>query len=288
MTDFRFIDEERLILGESPVWDDERELLYYIDYRSNVLRSYRFQDSQLTELRLDINPSCIALTGGDELICGAMDGKVYLISADGGTRVFSKPFDFRGTRFNDGKPGPDGRYYLGSKGPGMSGAFYRVDHDGSVSILFDGVGNSNGIAFSSDEKTLYYCDSEKRCIEAFSFDAEKGEVFDRRTVIELNYPDGCVFDGMTIDSEGLLWVAVWNSFDVLRIDPVEKRMIERHRLPVPRVTCPCFAGAGLDILAVTTASFATDTKAYPYAGKTALCSFGAAGLPAHRFIKVEE
>jgi sugar lactone lactonase YvrE len=113
-------------------------------------------------------------------------------------------------RFNDGKCDPQGRFWVGTINHSVSmptGHLYRVDQDGHVETVISGVGTANGLAWSPDGRTMYFVDSKLRTVDAFTFDADDGAIFDRRRVVEIP-ADGGYPDGMTVDAQGGIWVAL--------------------------------------------------------------------------------
>ena len=119
--------------------------------------------------------------------------------------------DLPNNRFNDGKVDPEGRLWAGTMGideaPNV-GSLYRLNRNLSADKLFDQVSVSNGMVWTSDQKTFYYIDSPTRRVDVFDCDMAAGTLSNRRTAFEL--PEGMGYpDGMCIDDEGMLWVALW-------------------------------------------------------------------------------
>lgn len=277
----RIIDEENLIVGECPIWDDRKKLLYTVDTRGKKVRSTDLRTLEHTETVYDQEVGCLFLRENGGLLAGMQDG-VYEIFADGSKKLFAAPEHMKGRRFNDGKVGPDGRIYIGSKSEDHEAAFYRIDTDGTVTELFEHVGCSNGIDWSPDGRTMYYIDSPDRVLEAFDFAAEKGTLTNRRVVMPVNCEKG-EYDGMTADSEGMLWIAVWGAWRAYRIDPREKTVLGQLDLPVEKVSCCAFAGDKLDTLIVTSAAFETDLSRQSHAGSTFAFDCAVPGRPVFRF-----
>jgi sugar lactone lactonase YvrE len=192
-------------------------------------------------------------------------------------------------RFNDGACDPHGRYFAGTVTveyrPG-AGALYRLDPDGSVHTVLEGVTESNGIVWSPDGSTVYYVDSGEPAtrIRAFAFDAERGTFGTSRDLVAFD-PGDVVPDGLAMDAEGCLWVAMWGGSEVGRYD-AEGRLLQRYPLPVSLVTCPGFGGERLEDLYVTTAWEGMDAaqrRAEPLAGHLFRMRPGVRGLPVNRF-----
>ena len=276
------LDDAHLEVGEGPLWNDEKEELYVVAFRENSIRVLKGLSGAWTRHDYPGPISCLALCDNGKILA-ATEKNISYLEPDGSFTLFCDLPQFMGRRFNDGKVGPDGRFYVGTKDANRMAGFYRVDSDGSSKLLFDNVGCSNGLAWSADGKTLFYCDSPNKVIEAFEFNMVDGLLSNRRKIIGV--PDGLgEFDGMTIDSDDMLWAAVWGAGKVFRIDPFSAKVIEEIVLPASRVSCCGFAGKELDTLVITTSCFETDLKKEPFAGCTFAMKVTAHGRPAERFV----
>lgn len=189
-------------------------------------------------------------------------------------------------RMNDGSCDPDGRFYIGSMArnfehePGR-GALYRLDADRSVAVVITGVTLSNGLDWSPDGSTVYYIDTTTRRVDAFDYDVDKGFT-DRRPLVEI--PDGAGSpDGLTVDADGFLWVALYAGSAVHRYGPdgVLDGVVE---LPVSQVTACTFGGDDLGELFITTSreNLADDAQ-QPAAGAVFRYRPGVRGMPARAF-----
>ena len=188
-------------------------------------------------------------------------------------------------RFNDGKCDPAGRFWAGTmslvKGKPLGG-LYRLDADGSVHLMFRDVRTSNGLAWSLDRRTLYYIDTPLMRVDAFAYDDATGAIAGRRTVITI--PPGIGRpDGLTLDSDGMLWVALWEGGRVTRWNPRTGELLQTVRLPVTRVTSCAFGGPDLDTLYITSAREGlthAQLAAQPLAGGLFKMKPGVRGMPA--------
>jgi len=275
------IDTKNLLVGEGPLWDERRNLLYTIDIRGKCIRITHLQTGQHTEIVYEQEIGCIALTTDGRILAAMTDG-IYYAEANGTLTPVCIPGKLKGRRFNDGKVGPDGRFYVGTTDVNHQGAFYRLDVDGTFTELFDQVGCSNGLAWSRDGKTMYYCDSPRRVLEAFDFDKVSGELSNRRTIMSVPCDMG-EFDGMTIDCEDNLWVAVWGASCALKIDPQGGKVLERIEFSTPCVSCCGFAGENLQTLIVTTAGCLADLTQDVEAGFTYALNVDVPGVPCWRY-----
>lgn len=178
---------------------------------------------------------------------------------------------------NDGGCDPHGRFYCGSMAyeetPG-AGTLYRLDADGTTTVVESEVTVSNGLVWSPDGATAYYADTATGRVDAFDYDPDKG-LTGRRPWAAV--PRGAP-DGLTIDAEGGVWAALWGGGAVCRFTPTG-HLDGVVSLPVPRVTACTFGGNSLATLYVTTSRLDTDTRRHPAAGAVYAIDAGIRGLP---------
>jgi sugar lactone lactonase YvrE len=194
-------------------------------------------------------------------------------------------FSLPGTRFNDGKCDPQGRFWIGTMAeqPGQ-GALYRFDTDGSVHVMETGLTISNGLGWSPDGASFYLTDSHVRQIYVYRFDARSGAISERRVLINFSghAPEP---DGLTIDRRGHIWTALWNGWTIVHLD-AHGREIERIGLPVQCPTSLAFGGPKLTDLYITSASVAlsqTDIQRGFQAGDLFCISGAAEGVVSQAF-----
>jgi sugar lactone lactonase YvrE len=188
-----------------------------------------------------------------------------------------------GVRLNEGGCDPDGRFYCGSMATGESpqaGTFYQLDPDGSVRPVMEKVTISNGFGFSPDGGTAYYVDTPEQSIDIFDYSAATGLVNRRRWV---GIPDDAGRpDGLTVDAEGGVWLALMEGSAVHRYAP-SGALDEVITLPVSQVTACTFGGPDLGTLYITTSQIGADTTAQPASGALFAARPGVAGRPAESF-----
>jgi sugar lactone lactonase YvrE len=188
-----------------------------------------------------------------------------------------------GIRFNDASVDPAGRVWIGSMHANETeplGTLYRLDPGRVLTPVVTGVTVSNGLGWSPDGSRLYYADSPMRRIDVFDYDPATGEAFGRRVFADLSGADG-VPDGLTVDLDGCVWVAMWGGGALRRFTPHGQ---QDAVLPVPvsRPTSCAFGGPDLTELYVTTASIdmtAAERAAEPLAGRLLRLQPGPSGLP---------
>ena len=189
-----------------------------------------------------------------------------------------------GIRMNDGGCDPQGRFWCGSMAydetPG-AGSLYRVEADGSFATALTGVTISNGLDWSDDGSTAFYVDSTPGRIDAFAFDGATGELGERTSFAHIESSLGLP-DGLTIDAEGGVWVALWDGGAVRRYAP-DGALDAVVPLPCGRVTACAFGGDDLDELFITTSRFGLPPGADPSGGALFRCRPGVRGRPVREF-----
>lgn len=244
-------------LGERPVWDDVLGRLIWVDVNSGRIINYDLATEAETVLELGVSVGAVAPRRGGGYVAATGDG--FRILDDAGRTVggpYRPPDMGEGLRFNDGACDPAGRFWAGTTamdGRQGAGALYRFDGDGCVTLVIEGVTESNGLGWSPDGRTMYYIDSGELevSVKAFDFNAVSGDLKESRRLIVPELTDG-VPDGLIVDSEGCLWVAFWGGCEVRRYSPAG-RLLEIYNVPVTNPTCPCLGGPDLQTLFVTTA-----------------------------------
>jgi sugar lactone lactonase YvrE len=267
-------------LGEGPVWDVRSGRLAWVDITGRHLHLTDTVSGATSTIDLPMAVGAVAPRAAGGFVAALQDG--FWVVGDGpARRVAPIPETRPGLRFNDGKCDPAGRFWAGTMADDQTagaGALYRLDRDGSVALVLQGVTVSNGLAWSRDGRTMFYIDTPTQRIDAFSFDPLTGEIGDRRPEVHLPREAGAP-DGMTIDAEGGLWVALWGGGAVHRyLDGRLDRVIE---LPVSHPTSCCFGGDRLDELFVTSARqglSAARLQAEPLAGALFRARPGVRGL----------
>ncbi len=263
--ELEIIFEENLLVGESPVWDEKQGMLYFVDIRGKCF--YRFDYKTGTYNKTDVGQllGCLALCEDGDLLLGMEDGVYRYSEKTGKMTLAHKPTKIKGERFNDGKVGPDGYYYVGTAGADFSGAFYRL-YNGNLEELFDRCGCSNGIDWIDGGETMVYCDSREQRLEKFDFSADTHSLSARRSIMDISLELGSG-DGLTVDAEGNVWLAVWGGSCVLHINSKTGEVMDKIELPATQVSSCCFAGDDLRDLIITTAAVRLDLNEQPMAGK---------------------
>jgi sugar lactone lactonase YvrE len=239
-------------LGEGAFWDAARDSLVWVDILRGQVHELRGGDHRIHSLPSHVGVAAPRKSGG--WVLAVRDGFAAFDPEGEGYTVLA-PIEVEGTRMNDGNVDPNGRFFAGSmldsEQPG-GGRVYCLDADLTVSVVLDSVDISNGIDWSPDGRTLYYSDSgPERTVSAFDFDLDSGAWTNRREFAHLSEREGYP-DGLTVDADGCVWLAVWDGAQVRRYRPNGK-LDTVVSVPAPLVTSCGFGGPGLDTLYITTA-----------------------------------
>src|SRR3954470_982502 len=265
--------------GEGPVWDAAVGRLHWVDMLAGDLLSLDAGGGvQRRRLAAEVLAVVRPRAGGG-LVLGVERGFALLDDGAEAPQVLPPLWEDRGLRMNEGACDPRGRFYAGStaydQGAGR-GALYRLDPDGTTAVVLGGVTVSNGLVWTPDGGTAYYVDSATQRVDVFSVDAG-GTLTDRRPFAVVPAEAG-VPDGVALDAEGGLWVAVNGGGAVHRYDS-DGRLDGVVEVPVSGVTACAFGGPGLDRLHVTTSREGLAADEQPLAGALFGCEPGVRGEP---------
>ncbi len=275
------IADYECITGENPLWHPDEGRLYWVDIPTGRLFRY--------DPRTGHHEQCLEgePIGGFTI---QADGALLLFMARGAVRVWHDGFiktlieeipDERTTRFNDVIADPEGRVFCGTMPTSERlGRLYRLDPDGRLTILLEGIGTSNGLGFTPDLQGLYYTDSRRRVIYLFDYDRATGAISNQRIFVRTPEGEG-VPDGLTVDAEGYVWSARWDGSALYRYAP-DGREVLRLPFPAKKVSCPTFGGADYKDLYVTTAGGRNKAEEGPGAGALFRVRPGIRGVPEFR------
>jgi sugar lactone lactonase YvrE len=277
-------------LAEGPVWHDRA--LWWVNILAGELHRLDPVTAKAESCRAGrmLGAAAPAAAGGRWMLA-AKDGFHWLDWASGKLQPIANPeADKPDNRFNDGKCDPAGRFWAGTmhlRGQRDRGALYVLDRDLSVRRALAPLSLSNGMAWSADGGTMYHIDTPTRTIAAYDFDVALGTLENRRLTFDFAKAEqGGYPDGMTIDHDGRLWVALWGGACVACVDPRAGRIVEKVELPVANASSCCFGGARLDELFITTAwqgLSPEQRKQQPDAGGIFRCRPGTHGVGTNVF-----
>jgi sugar lactone lactonase YvrE len=276
--------DARAELGEGPRWDARAQRLLWVDIMRGRVHAFRPGHAACRSVDVGRPVGALAGTADGGIVLAVAGGFARLDWDSGQVRMLAAvEADRPQNRMNDGACDPAGRFWAGTmaldEGPG-AGALYRLDPDGTVRTMLTGVSISNGIDWSLDGRRMYYVDSPTRRIDAFDFDPRTGAIANRRTFVALP-PEAGFPDGLTVDADGFVWLALWGGAALHRYDPegARERIVP---LPVTHPTSCAFGGSDLDELYVTSARrpLSADERArQPMAGGLLRLRPGVVGRP---------
>jgi len=270
------------ILGEGPLWNTKEQAIYWVDIDGKKIQRYFPDTKRFESFDMPIKVCLMAFRTQGGLICGAEDGLYFWYSADKKLEFITHPEKGKTeARFNDGKVDRKGRLWAGTMTfQGASSSLYRVDTDLSVHQMESGVTISNGVGWSPDNRNMYFVDSIRYVIYAYDFDIETGSIRNRRPFVQMDESFG-IPDGLTVDSEGYLWCAIYGGWKVVRYDPSGKVAAD-IQFPVSKPSSCMFGGKDLDALYVTSISEGLseeEKKQQPMAGDLFVIKTDVKGLP---------
>ena len=277
-------------LAEGPCWWAEKQVLLWVDIEASRIGLFDPQTGRNHFLHLPAHVGAVVPTSAGDLLLATATGFLRLDPSTEAVTLLSDPeADRPGNRFNDGKCDPWGRFWAGTMAydfEPLAGALWRVNADFSCVRQRQGFTISNGLAWSQDRGTLYLIDSPTLNVLAFPL-TNSGEIAGEPSIC-VHIPEDwdAVPDGMCMDAEGMLWIALFGGGCVTRWDPVSGQRLERLALPCRQVTSCCFGGPHLDQLFITTARREMDAaaiKAEPLAGGLFQADVGVKGVPADCF-----
>lgn len=283
------IEASHCLCGEGPVWDEAEQALYFLDIGRQLVRRYDPATGIIRDWTMPAGPGAMALrTGGGAVV--AIKDTVYALDLESGDlRPLATTTDQHPRAlFNDGKVDRQGRFVLGSCETNMAdpqpiGGLYNFHADGRLVRLGGDITYSNSPCFSPDGKTLYFSDSARKTIFAYPYDPATGAVGERRVFADTG-PLGGLPDGATVDSEGRVWVAVFEGAKVAAYMP-DGRLDRAIDLPIRLPGSVMFGGTNLDRLFVVTidpANFGQPSE--PDAGYMyVIDGLGIRGLPEPRY-----
>lgn len=275
------------ILGEGPVWVPEEQALYWVDIQRPVLQRWHPASGDYAHWLMPSEIGCFALRQMGGAVVALRTGFAFLDFESGDlTPLVDPEADKPFTRFNDGKCDGLNRFWAGTMDdvrPHTRGALYCLEPGGGFRQIKTGIGVSNGLGWSPDNRVMYYTDSQMRTIWAYDFDLEQGIISNER--IFANTPEAYVPDGLTVDSQGYVWSAKWDGWKVVRYAPDGSIDLEVS-MPVQRPTSCTFGGPEMQQLFITSAREGlseTEMRNQPLAGNIFVVETGVRGLPEPRF-----
>lgn len=285
MIDVACVLDARAELGECPVWCAGEGRLYWADLDGRTINRFDPATGRNEAFRIADQIGSFALRRAGGLVVALRSGFHLYDPATERLDPIADPESHKPlNRFNDGRCDPAGRFWAGTmrdpQDPALrEGALYRLDVDRRVTRMIEGIGTSNGLAFSPEGRTMYFADTNPnvQTIWAFDFDVATGAIANRRVFATTRDLPGRP-DGACVDEEGCYWSANVYGWQVVRYAP-DGRVIQAIKVPVEKPSMVAFGGTNLDVLYITSIRVLTTAPGQPQAGSLFACQPGVRGLP---------
>lgn len=243
-------------LGEGPVWDTERKGLWWVDIKKKKV--YFLNSDSDTPQIINLSQMVgMSVPTTDNRLLVALENTLEVVTPENGQAEIIYPIepDLPHNRSNDGKCDAKGRLWFGTMNVNdekFKGNLYSYDPQNGLQLHRDNCSISNGLCWNADNTILYYIDSPDQDIKAFDFDLGNGTIANERVIAKIENSDW-IPDGMTIDNEGNLWVAMWGGASVQCFDPNTGQIIDSISVPALQTTCCTFGGENRQTLFITSA-----------------------------------
>lgn len=277
------------ILGEGPVWDEIEEKLYWVDILSGKLFEYSHHEKKNSVYDIGEHLGAVALRKEGGVVMAMQTGFAFFdLEEQKVTHIADPESHLPGNRFNDGECDPSGRFWAGTMSYDLdagAGSLYCLNSDLSINPKLQEITISNGMVWNKKRNTFFFIDTPIRKIFSFDYDDRSGTISNRSVIKEIEKNEGYP-DGMTIDEEDGLWIALYGGGKVIRIDPSNGKTLFEVHLPVPRVTSCTFGGPEFDELYITTCRenmSEREIEQAPLSGSLFKAKLPFKGVPAFRF-----
>jgi len=275
-------------LGEGPLWHPIDHVFYWLDILNGNLHWFDPGSGQSGLNHLGIVTGSMGVRQAGGFVMATKNGFGFWDPRKSVLEFIGNPDPDEGeARFNDGKTDRQGRFWAGKMSEHPDNSLFRLDHNHSIHRMESGIGISNGLGWSPDNRTFYFTDSNSKTISAYDFDPETGDISNRRVFVQVSQEPAEGFpDGLAVDAEGCIWSARWGGWKVVRYTPdgIIDRVIP---VPVEFPTSCAFGGPNLNELYITSAWVEVDParKAdQPMAGDVFRLTTNTRGLPEPLFL----
>ena len=273
-------------LGEGAIWNYKTGELIWVNITGKILNFYHPKTGNNKEMFTGQLIGTVVPTSNENVLVALQNGIYSLNPLTGTKKIIVNPEEnLPNNRFNDGKCDPAGRFWVGTmsmNGEEKAGALYRLNSDSTLHKMIEKVSISNGIVWSLDNKKMYYIDTPTQKVMAYNYNNETGEISHPKLAVDVPKEMGSP-DGMTLDSNGNIWVALWGGAAVACWNPESGKLLDKIDVPAKNVTSCAFGDDDLQTLYITTArtdSGKDDLEKYPNAGGVFKIRPGVSGIKA--------
>ena len=286
MTVFSIVSDERSILGESPIWDDKLQRIYWVDIEGKSLHAWSYIDNKKLFWSFDYRLCAISLTTNNNMLLCAFDNFLAFFDLNNQNieKLNSQVSLPANVRFNDAKTDGYGRFWFGtmseSNPKNTDGSIYMLDSELNIHEIIKGIHISNSITPSYDNKYLYYTDTLKKIIYKLELIKNEPFVYNSTIYVDNTNLEGLP-DGSTIDSNNFLWNAEWNGAQIVQYNQ-QGEVINSIKVPMQKPTCVAFGGPDMNKLFITSAIDNTEDMDH-ISGKTICISTSEKGNLSNRF-----
>ena len=272
------------LLGESPIWNYARSSFMWVDIDGQLLYEYHLKSEILKSWSIDQKVSLVLESGDTEVVLALQDGLAKFDLTIGlMTWLLDVEKDNTQNRPNDGAVDARGRLWLGTMAldcKAGEGKLYCIESDLSITVKIEKTTISNGIIWNADNTKMYFIDSATYVVKSYHFELETGNIAFEKDIIKID-PNVGMPDGMALDEEGMLWIAVWGGKGIYRYNPTNGELLETAEVDAPNVTSCTFGGEKINQLFITTASIgltAQEALDFPDSGNVFVFQTEVAGV----------
>ncbi len=275
-------------LGEGALWHPTENKLYWVNIEGRTLHIYDPVTKEDRSIPVNERIGTVVPVQKGNALVALQNGIHYINTLTGKLHFISNPLSDSNIRFNDGKCDPSGRFWVGSMHLEFltnASSLYQMDTHLNIRKVLDNVTVSNGIAWTQDRKTMYYVDTPLQRIDAFDYNDTEGTITNRKVAV-LIPPEKGSPDGITLDADGNIWVALWGGNAVGQFDPKTGQQLKSIAIPAPNVSSCAFGGTDLKTLYITTARGElpeSQLTNFPLSGGVFSVAPGVKGIPANLF-----
>lgn len=242
-------------IGEGALWHLKKKCLYWIDIPNGQIFQYFPKSKLLKSWKYDFQIGGFSINNDGKLLLFMQEGRISLWD-DGKFEDIIKSLPYvKNNRFNDVIADPVGRVFCGIMSTKeKKGSLFRLNLDNSLTIVIEKTGTSNGMGFNKNQTKFYFCDSMDCTVSEFDYDKSTGDIFNRKIIFVTDFDTMGRPDGMCVDIQDNLWIALWKGWGIIKINSKGK-LLKKIKMPVRKVTNVCFAGENYNDMYINSAGY---------------------------------